>query len=242
VELILDASGSMLKKMNGTPRIDIAKDAVVKLIMNSLEPETPFALRVFGHMEADSCRTDLEIQLNPLDKSQAVSKVNSIQAKNLAKTPIGKSLRMISDDLAGVEGKTIIILVTDGEETCDGDPKKEIQNLKDQGYDVRVNIVGFAIDELMLKETFREWARVGNGSYFDAADADELADSIQKAIEIPYEVLNQEGDVVATGVLNGDPVSIPAGTYNINVFLSPVQNINGVMIEPELEKVYTLEE
>ena len=93
----------------------------------------------------------------------------------------------------------------------------------------------------MLKETFREWARVGNGSYFDASDADELAASMQKAIEIPYEVLNQEGDVVATGVLNGDPVSIPAGTYNINVFLSPVQNIEGVIIEPELEKVYTLE-
>lgn len=242
VELILDASGSMLKKMNGTPRINIAKDAVVKLVNESLEPGTPFALRVFGHMEADSCRTDLEIALNPLDKTQAVSKVNSIQAKNLAKTPIGKSLGMISDDLAGVEGKTIIILVTDGEETCDGDPQKEIQSLINQGYDVRVNIVGFAIDELILKETFREWARVGNGSYFDAADADELAESIQKAIEIPYEVLNQEGDVVATGVLNGKPVSIPAGTYNVNVFLSPVQKIEGVVVEPELEKVYTLEE
>jgi len=242
VELILDASGSMLKKINGTPRIDIAKNAVVNLIMNSLEPDTPFALRVFGHMETDSCRTDLEIPLNPLDKTQAVSKVKSIQAKNLAKTPIGKSLSKISDDLAGIEGKTIIILVTDGEETCDGDPKKEIQNLKDQGYDVRVNIVGFAIDELMLKETFREWARVGGGSYFDASDAEELADSIQKAVEIPYEVINQEGDVVVTGVLNGDPVSIPAGTYNVNVFLSPVQNIHGVVIKPEIEKVFTLEE
>ena len=242
VELILDASGSMLKKMDGRMRINIAKDAVINLVNNSLEPGTPFALRVFGHVEADSCRTDLEIPLDPLDRTRTVSKINSIQAKNLAKTPIAKSLSKIPDDLEGTEGKTIIILVTDGEETCDGDPKKEIQNLKDQGYDVRVNIVGFAIDELMLKETFREWARVGNGSYFDAADEKELAESIQKAIEVPYEVLNQEGDVVATGVLNGDPVSIPAGTYNVNVFLSPVQNIQGVVIEPELEKVYTLKE
>ena len=101
--------------------------------------------------------------------------------------------------------------------------------------------MGFAIDELILKETFREWARVGGGSYFDASDADELADSIQKALEIPYEVLNQEGEVVATGVLNGEPVSIPAGTYNVNVFLSPVQKIEGVVVEPELERVYTLE-
>jgi hypothetical protein len=241
VELILDASGSMLKKLDGTPRINIAKDAVINLVNNGLEPGTPFALRVFGHMESDSCKTDLEIPLNPLDKSNVVSKVNSIQAKNLAKTPIGKSLSMISDDLAGVEGKTIIVLVTDGEETCDGDPKKEIQNLKDQGYDVRVNIVGFAINELMLKETFREWAQVGNGSYFDATNAEELVESILQAIEVPYEVLNQEGDVVATGVLNGDPVSVPTGTYNVNVLLSPAQKIEGVVIEPEQEKVYTLE-
>ena len=165
--VVLDASGSMLKKMDDRMRINIAKDAVINLVNNSLDPGTPFALRVFGHVESDSCRTDLEIPLGPLDKTKAVSKVNSIQAKNLAKTPIGKSLSKIPDDLEGTEGKTIIILVTDGEETCDGDPMKEIQNLKDQGYDVRVNIVGFAIDELMLKETFREWARVGNGSYFD---------------------------------------------------------------------------
>ena len=169
----------------------------------------------------------LKYLFDPLDKTKVVSKVNSIQAKNLAKTPIGKSLNKIPDDLEGTEGKTIIILITDGEETCDGDPKKEIQNLKDQGYDVRVNIVGFAIDELMLKETFREWARVGNGSYFDASDEEELAASIQNAIDVPYEVLNQEGDVVATGVLNGEPVSIPAGTYNVNVMLSPSTKNSG---------------
>lgn len=28
------------------------------------------------------------------------------------------------------------------------------------GFDVRVNIVGFAIDELMLKEKFEGWARL----------------------------------------------------------------------------------
>ena len=241
VELILDASGSMLKKLNGTPRINIAKDAVVNLVNNSLEPGTPFVLRVFGHKEADSCRTDLEISLAPLDKAGVVSNVNSIQAMNLAKTPIGKSLSLISEDLAGVEGKTIIILVTDGEETCDGDPKAEIQKLKDSGYDVRVNIVGFAIDELMLKETFREWARVGNGSYFDATNADELSRSIQKAIEVPYEVMDSNGEAVATGVINGEPVSVPAGTYSVKVQVSPARTIDDVVIEPEIEKEISLE-
>ena len=101
--------------------------------------------------------------------------------------------------------------------------------------------MGFAIDELMLKETFREWARVGNGSYFDATNADELSESIQKAIEVPYEVLNSNGDVVATGVLNGAPVSVPAGTYTVNVSVSPARTIDNVVIDPETEKEITLE-
>jgi len=241
VELILDASGSMLKKLNGTPRIDIAKEAVITLVNDSLDSGTPFALRVFGHKEADSCRTDLEVPLQPLDKAAVVSNVKSINAMNLAKTPIGKSLGLVSEDLAGVEGKTIIVLVTDGEETCDGDPKQAIQSLKDSGYDVRVNIVGFAIDELMLKETFREWAQAGNGSYFDATNAEELADSIQKAIEVPYEVLDSEDGVVATGVINGGGVSVPAGTYTVRVMVSPPRTIDDVVIEPEAEKEISLD-
>lgn len=68
-----------------------------------------------------------------------------------------------------------------------------MESLKESGYDVTVNIVGFAIDEVMLKETFREWARVGNGSYFDAKNADELGRSISEAIEIPFEVIGKDG-------------------------------------------------
>ncbi len=241
VELILDASGSMLKRLDGTPRIKIAKEAVTDLVKNSLEPGTPFAMRVFGHKDADSCRTDLEISLKPLDKTSAISNIRSINAKNLAKTPIAKSLSLVSEDLAGIEGKAIIVLVTDGEETCEGDPKAAIQSLKDSGYDVRVNIVGFAIDELELKETFREWANVGNGSYFDAKNAEELGKSIQKAIEIPFEVINAENEVVATGALNGDAVEVPAGNYSIKVLSGKTTTISDVTIESEKEKVVTFE-
>ena len=42
------------------------------------------------------------------------------------------------------------------------------------GIDVRVNIVGLAIDELMLRETFQQWARIGHGQYLDAKNSQEL--------------------------------------------------------------------
>ena len=84
VELILDASGSMLQRLEGSRRIEIAKEALTGLIEDVVPEKTPFALRVFGHREADSCRTDLEIPLGPLSPASATAKIAGIQARNLA--------------------------------------------------------------------------------------------------------------------------------------------------------------
>ena len=82
-------------------------------------------------------------------------------------------------DIANQPGQHLIVLLTDGEETCNGDAAAVIRELTAAGNDVRVNIVGFAIDELMLQETFAEWSRLGNGFYFNARDGAELAASLR---------------------------------------------------------------
>jgi len=63
VELILDASGSMLQKLGATRRIDIAKQTLTKLTSSTIPAGTPFALRVFGR-EVDSCQTDLDVPVS----------------------------------------------------------------------------------------------------------------------------------------------------------------------------------
>ena len=155
VEIILDASGSMLKRMNGTRRIEIAKAAIRDTVQSALPDGIPLALRVYGHREAGSCRTDLEVPLAPLDKSAFLDTVSGIQAINLARTPIADSLAAVASDLGDADGRRLVILLTDGEETCDGDPAAAIEALGEQGVDVRVNIVGFAIDDEALKDEFR---------------------------------------------------------------------------------------
>ncbi|MCB0329290.1 MAG: VWA domain-containing protein, partial [Bdellovibrionales bacterium] len=234
VSLILDASGSMLKKEQGERRIDVAKKAVTKLLNGPLVDGTPFSLRVFGHKEADSCRTDLEIPLGPLNRSSAEKLVSNLEAKNYAKTPIAKSLELIQKDFEGSEGRRVIILLTDGEETCGGDPAEAIKELAKSGFETRVNIIGFAIDEQMLKDTFQEWARLGNGKYFDAANAQELERSILEAVEVPYEVLDDKQQLIASGVVNGDPISVLPGKYTVKVLSSPEKSFENVRIEPEM--------
>ena len=46
---------------DGRRRIDIAKETLATLLQQTIPDGTPFALRVFGNHEADSCRTDLVV-------------------------------------------------------------------------------------------------------------------------------------------------------------------------------------
>lgn len=214
VEVILDASGSMLKRQGGKRRIEIAKETLLGLIGDTIPAKTGFALRVFGHKETDSCRTDLEIPLGPLDPAAAKATVSKINAMNLAKTPIAASLEQVASDLSGITGERIIIMVTDGEETCDGDPALAIRALRSIGSDVRVNIVGYSIDDANLKETFSSWATLGGGQYLNAPDADELAKAMKRALEIPFEVFDGE-TLIATGISGGQQLELPAGLYQV---------------------------
>lgn len=217
VEVILDASGSMLQRLGGVRRIDVARQAVIELIDDALVPGIPFAFRAFGHRQPDACDTELMIPLSPLDRSAARGVVGSMEAKNLAKTPIADSLAQVPNDLAGVEGEAVVVLVTDGEETCDGNPRSVIENLQASGFDIRVNIVGFAIDDAALKQEFAAWARAGGGAYFDAGDAGELGDGIRQALRQPFTVYDRESQQVATGVVGGTQVALSAGEYRISV-------------------------
>ncbi len=214
VEIILDASGSMLQRQDGRRRIEVARESLLALLDDVLPAGTPFALRVFGHKEADRCRTDLEIPLGPLDPDTARAKISSIQAMNLAKTPIAASLAEVPNDLPGVTGERVVILVTDGEETCDGDPTLAIRRLREDGTDLRVNIVGYSIDDEALRETFKSWAALGKGRYFNAPGAEELAKAFREALDIPYEVL--DGDqLVARGMTGASTLELPPGDYTL---------------------------
>jgi hypothetical protein len=216
VEIILDASGSMLQRMGSERRIDVAKQTLTHLTAQVIPARTPFALRVFGR-EADSCQTDLDIAVSPLDAAAVAQKVATLEAKNGAKTPIGASLAQVAGDLKAVKGERLVILVTDGEETCGGAPRREIEKLRKQGVNVRVNIVGFALEDAKLAATFRQWSAAGNGAYFDARDANGLKEALTAATRTAYQVSDAGKRVVAEGVAGGAAVKLMPGTYTVTL-------------------------
>jgi len=232
IEIILDTSGSMLAAMpDGQRRIDVARNVLSDLVTNQLPAGIPVTLRTFGY-QPDSCDTQQIVPVQPLDPAAMAATIQGIEPVNLVRTPIGASLEQVANDLAGVEGPKVVVLVTDGEETCGGDPAAAIQSLIDQGVDVQVNIVGFALDDDALRAQFRDWARIGNGTYFDATNAQELDQAIASAFQAPFRVLDENGNEVARGTVGGEPIDVPPGTYTVVVLTDPEQRFEGVVIEP----------
>jgi hypothetical protein len=210
----------MLQPLSDSTRADIAKSALIDLVTTTLPPGTAVSLRAFG-VVPDSCDTRLVIPRQPLDPMAMTATLRDLEIVNLVKTPLGDSLAAVAGDLGSAPGPTIVVLVTDGEETCGGDPAAAIGALRDSGIQVRVNIVGFAVDNDALRRQFEEWARLGNGQYIDAIDAAELDAAITQAIQPIYNVIDNQGNIVASGQVGGPALSLPAGIYRVEVLTQP---------------------
>jgi len=221
IEIIFDASGSMYKRVGGTPRIDIARQVLTDLVQTTLPDGATVALRVFGNREAQSCRTDLEIPPGPLNRQAVIDVLNGIRPQDRSRTPLADSLLQVEQDLAEIDGTKLVVMLTDGEESCDGDPDAAIAQLREKGLDVRLNIVGFAIEDEALKKTFGRWAESGGGGYFNAESGEELGAALRDALLPKFQVLDEGDNVVAVGTAGGDSVEVPVGSYRVRVLTSP---------------------
>jgi hypothetical protein len=232
VAIILDTSGSMLQDLEGTSRAEVAKTALIDLVTTTIPAGTNVSLRTFGNTP-DSCETILAVPPAPLDPAAMADTIANLPIVNLVKTPIGASLEAVAADLGTNPGPKLVVLVTDGEETCDGDAAAAIRALVASGIDVRVNIVGFAIDDAALQAQFAEWAQLGNGQYIDAGNAEELNSAVAQAVAPAYDVIDADGNVVASGQVGGDPVKVPPGTYRVVLQTDPEIVIDEVTVTSE---------
>jgi hypothetical protein len=85
------------------------------------------------------------------------------------------------------------------------------------GVDVRVNVVGFAVDDDKLAAKFEAWSHAGGGSYSDARDAKSLSAAFTQAVRPAFELTDAQKNVVAKGLVGGDPVRVLPGTYAVTL-------------------------
>jgi len=226
--VIFDASGSMGQPLpSGEQRIAAAKRALEQLVGTVLEEGTPFSLRAFGHVAPSSCETRLEVPLAPLDREAALASVAGIEPKLLSQTAIADSLLAAVDDLRSATGPRTVILVTDGEESCGGDPAAAAAALRASGS-TTIAIVSLGLDEAGLA-AFEALAEEVGATYVDVTSFEELRLALADALRPVYEVYGPGGDLVATGRV-GEAVELPMGVYEVRVLTSPAQVFEAVTV------------
>lgn len=178
--LVLDSSGSMKEKATGgVTKIAAAKEALATVI-NGLPAGQDVGLRVYGakvfsHNDKGAC-TDSQRVVDPSSDNRAELKAAIATYKPYGETPIGYALQQAGKDL-GAEGQRTIVLVSDGEPTCDPDPCAVAADLSKDGIGLRIDVVGLNVSG-KARDKLTCIADKGHGTYYDANDAAGLTQSL----------------------------------------------------------------
>ena len=179
VMLVLDGSGSMWGRVDGEPKIAIAK-RVVGQVLGDLAGKVNMGVIAYGHRSKGDCK-DIQtlIPVGPVNAKNYMSVIGKVQPKG--KTPITDAVRRGADELKYREEKATIILVSDGLETCEADPCALARELEGQGIDFTVHVVGF---DLRKQDTtsLQCLAEETGGKYLPADSASELGNAIGEVV------------------------------------------------------------
>lgn len=245
IELILDASGSMNGRLSsGEPKINAAKKAV-KTLVEKLPDTITLAFRAYGHQshrtKHDCKDTQLLVDFSEVSKirQQVISQAQKLKAQGY--TPITYVLTLAAEDFPKEKkGEKTIILVSDGKETCKGDPCALAASLARSGVKITVHTIGFGVDSA-TKGQLECISNATGGKYFDASNTEELINVLGEAVETPsLEVVKKEGggwlqvegaDLMGHIVIDAETgekigktisrtheiIEVPAGIYNVTV-------------------------
>lgn len=217
IVLIVDASGSMLGQIDGQPKIDLARRAL-ETVITQVPDDARLAIRTYGTQRSGDC-SDLSL-VKPLDvhpKEEILASLATIRPVAQGMTPLADSLQAVDQDLGEAQGSAVVILVSDGAETCDRDPVEVAGWLKSRRPELRIHVIGFDIGDPEAGERLRAIAETGGGSYFDASGAEQLTAALQEAIQLSYQVVDEQGRVVVSGSVGGAAVSIAPGRYRLRL-------------------------
>lgn len=220
LEIVLDVSGSMNATLGATTRWHTALD-VLKQVVGELPEDMNVGMRVYGHRESpQSSRTCADTQLivpiAKLDRQRILDAASKLRPRG--ETPLIRSVLATMDDLNAAGGGSVI-LITDGEESCKGDARTAAATLKSSGLNLTLNIVGFTITGEATQAELGTLAGSTGGRYYSAQNGAQLARAVMLAAlhRLPYDILDQAGNVLVSGLTSELSRELPPGTYRLRV-------------------------
>jgi Ca-activated chloride channel family protein len=206
---ILDASGSMLGKVGNEEKMAAAR-RVLKDSIGKLPDAAHVGLIAYGHRSASDCN-DIETlsPLGPLDRTALAGQIDALKPRG--KTPITNSLQKAFDVVRAqaAGGPVSVVLVTDGLETCAGDPCRLTRDARTAGLKFTMHVIGFDVGKVGVSQ-LECVAQAGDGLYLGAQNADELAMALAGAVT-PKEI--PAGRLAVGAVLDGKLTDVVVKVY-----------------------------
>ncbi|MEP1354145.1 MAG: vWA domain-containing protein [Tateyamaria sp.] len=192
--LVFDGSASMAELGFDTQRktrIAEAREAL-RDAMPDIAPVRRVGLLTYGPgASADSC-SNIDLRFTPRDNAAKaiIAEIDALAPKGL--TALAASVRAASDTLRATSGPGIVVLVTDGNETCGGRPCALGSALAAERQDLTVHVIGFkaVVDFFSWDNPEQQDVGAGNtvakcladrtgGLYVSTETVDELADALR---------------------------------------------------------------
>jgi len=215
--LVFDGSGSMsevgFNEME-EPRIFEARRAVRRAIPR-VAAHRRVGLIVYGPgggRGSDAC-ANLDLRFRPMADAAGsiVAAVEGLVPDG--ETPLTDAVALAATVLDYRARPGVVVLVTDGKETCDGAPCQLAARLAAEGADLTVHVIGFKVrDSFFTWESQADGGAAGaqtvarcladrtGGRYYGAETADDLAEALDDALGCPV-----------IGRLGGGPARDPRG-------------------------------
>ena len=183
VIVVIDASASMGRLTSGVSHLNAVKEALGSLLQQGVIPANvdmwSFGARLDQSNKENSCQ-DIELLSAGVTEGRTSlrAQINSLEPRGY--TSIALALDRASKVIK--EGQTRIILITDGEERCGGDPLKVATAIRHTSKDAKLHIIGLSLD-FETKQSLLTLADAGGGKLFQPKEMSDVASSIRDALE-----------------------------------------------------------
>jgi Ca-activated chloride channel family protein len=187
VELVLDVSGSMrARDIDGGSRMAAAKQAFNE-VLDATPQEVRLGIRTLGANyrgddRKEGCKDTAQLYpVGPLNRTDAKAAVATLQPTGW--TPIGPALLKAADDLNGGSGTRRIVLISDGEDTCQPlDPCQVAREIAAKGIGLTIDTLGL-VPDAKTRDQLSCIADATGGTYTDVRHKEELSDRVGQLVD-----------------------------------------------------------
>lgn len=205
VIIMIDGSGSMAGRMGGRTKLELAREAALGFV-DGLPPSVQTSLMVFGQQgdnsqagKAKSCSAVDVLAPMSTDRGRLHAALEQVRA--IGWTPLAAGLDRAEALLAAsaTPGEQVIYVVSDGEETCGGDPVAIARRINSGRTRAIVNVIGFNLPSGEAAK-LTAVARAGGGGFVNLSDEAEL----ERYTAQVRESIRRTDNEVATSIASTD--------------------------------------